>query len=226
MRVLVVEDSDRLQRALVAGLRQRGFAVDAAGDGQVGLERALAGTYDAIVLDLWLPKRDGIDVLHRLRESRQDVPVLILTARDGVAERVTGLDAGADDYLVKPFAFDELAARVRALCRRKYGRRSRTVAVGDLTVDLSARTARREGALVDLTAREFALLELLALHEGAVVSRRDIEARLYDERDEPTSNVIDAAVCRLRRKIDRNGLKPLVHTRRGEGYWLGVEGVR
>jgi len=226
MRVLVVEDSDRLLRALVGGLKQRGFAVDAASDGQVGLDRALVGSYDAIVLDLWLPKRDGIDVLQRLRESRQDVPVLVLTARDAVADRVAGLDAGADDYLVKPFAFDELAARVRALCRRRYGRRSKIVAVGDLSVDLSARTARREGELVDLTAREFALLELLALNQGAVVSRRDIEARLYDERDEPTSNVIDAAVCRLRRKIDRSGLAPLVHTRRGEGYWLGPEGRR
>jgi len=226
MRVLVVEDSDRLQRALVAGLRQRGYAVDAASDGQAGLERATTGSYDAIVLDLWLPKRDGIDVLQRLRESRQDVPVLVLTARDAVADRVAGLDAGADDYLVKPFAFDELAARVRALCRRRYGRRSRIVTIGDLQVDLSARTARREVGVVDLTAREFALLELLALNEGAVVSRREIESRLYDERDEPTSNVIDAAVCRLRRKIDRVGLAPLVHTRRGEGYWLGVEGVR
>jgi len=225
MKVLVVEDSDRLQRALVTGLRQRGFAVDAAGDGEAGLERALAGQFDLIVLDLWLPKRDGLDVLRRLRRQRQDVPVLILTARDEVSDRVAGLDAGADDYLVKPFAFDELLARVRSLCRRRYGQRSREVVVGDLKLDLAARMASRAGDSVDLTPREFALLELLALRHGAVVTRREIEARLYDDRTEPASNVVDAAICRLRRKIDRDGREPLVHTRRGEGYRLGHEGA-
>jgi DNA-binding response OmpR family regulator len=223
MKVLVVEDSDRLQRALVTGLRQKGFAVDAVGDGEAGLERALSGQFDLVVLDLWLPKRDGLDVLRRLRQQRDDVAVLILTARDEVRDRVAGLDAGADDYLVKPFAFDELVARVRSLCRRRYGTRSRLLTVGDLTLDLSARMAARAGDAVDLTPREFALLELLALKKGAVVTRREIEAHLYDDRSEPASNVVDAAICRLRRKVDRGGLEPLVHTRRGEGYRLGRE---
>jgi DNA-binding response OmpR family regulator len=225
MKVLVVEDSDRLQRALVTGLRQKGFAVEAAGDGDAGLERALSGQFDVLLLDLWLPRRDGLDVLRRLRQERDDLPVLILTARDEVSDRVAGLDAGADDYLVKPFAFEELVARVRSLCRRRYGRRSRVVTVADLKLDLAARTASRAGASIELTPREFALLELLALRHGAVVGRRDIEAHLYDDRSEPASNVVDAAVCRLRRKIDREGLERLVHTRRGEGYRLGREAV-
>jgi two-component system copper resistance phosphate regulon response regulator CusR len=226
MRVLVVEDSDRLQRALVAGLRQHGFAVDAAADGRTGLERATRGSYDALVLDLWLPQLDGLDVLRRIRERRDDLPVLVLTARDAVADRVRGLDAGADDYLVKPFAFAELVARVRTLCRRRYGRRARMLEIADLAVDLSARLARRAGDLLDLTRGEFALLELLALHAGAVVSRREIEGSLYEEQRGPSSNVVDAAVCRLRRKVDRPGLEPLVHTHRGEGYRLGREAVR
>jgi len=222
MRILVIEDSVLIQRALVTGLRRAGFAVDASGDGADGLQRALGVEYDAIVLDLWLPKLDGTEVLRRVREQRDDVPILLLTARDSVEDRVAGLEAGADDYLVKPFAFAELVARVRTLCGRRYGARRRTVTVGDLCVDISGRTATRSNESIELTSREFALLELLALRRGSVVPRRDIESRLYDDRIDPTSNAVDAAICRLRRKIDRPGLAPLVHTRRGEGYSLGM----
>jgi DNA-binding response OmpR family regulator len=222
MRILVIEDSVLLQRALVTALRRAEFAVDAASDGQEGLERALAFDYDAIVLDLWLPRLDGTEVLKRVREKRDDVPILVLTARDGVEDRVAGLNAGADDYLVKPFAFPELIARLRALCGRRYGSRRRTLTIGDLCVDLAGRTASRGTESIELTSREFALLELLALRRGGVVPRRDIETRLYDDRVDPTSNAVDAAICRLRRKIDRPGLSPLVHTRRGEGYSLGA----
>ena len=220
MRILLVEDSERLQRYVSKGLRMAGWAVDVAGDGEEGLWLATENDYDAIVLDLMLPKLDGITVLQRLRAAGSDTHVLILTAKDTVPDRVHGLEQGADDYLVKPFAFEELLARVQALARRKYHEKSGRVAVGNLVIDTAARTVQRDGTAIDLTAREYALLELLALRHGEVVTRAEIEHCIYDERAEPVSNVVDSTVCLLRKKIDRTGSPSLIQTRRGMGYVL------
>lgn len=220
MKVLLVEDYVPLRKSVARGLQEAGFAVDATGDGEEGLWYARSGDYDVIVLDLMLPKVDGLTILRRLREREDPVPVLILTARDTVPDRVRGLDLGADDYLVKPFAFDEFLARVRALVRRKYETRSPSVQVGDLTVDTSRRTARRGGRTIELTTREYALLELLALRAGQVVSRTEIWEHLYDFAAEPASNVIDVYIGHLRKRLEAGGRPRLIHTRRGLGYVL------
>jgi len=220
MKVLLVEDYVPLRKSVARGLQEAGFAVDATGDGEEGLWYARSGDYDVIVLDLMLPKVDGLTILRRLREREDPVPVLILTARDTVPDRVRGLDLGADDYLVKPFAFDEFLARVRALVRRKYETRSPSVQVGDLTVDTSRRTARRGGRTIELTPREYALLELLALRAGQVVSRTEIWEHLYDFAAEPASNVIDVYIGHLRKRLEAGGRPRLIHTRRGLGYML------
>ena len=220
MKVLLVEDYVPLRKSVARGLQEAGFAVDATGDGEEGLWYARSGDYDVIVLDLMLPKVDGLTILRRLREREDPVPVLILTARDTVPDRVRGLDLGADDYLVKPFAFDEFLARVRALVRRKYETRSPSVQVGDLTVDTSRRTARRGGRTIELTPREYALLELLALRAGQVVSRTEIWEHLYDFAAEPASNVIDVYIGHLRKRLEAGGRPRLIHTRRGLGYVL------
>ena len=220
MKVLLVEDYVPLRKSVARGLQEAGFAVDATGDGEEGLWYARSGDYDVIVLDLMLPKVDGLTILRRLREREDPVPVLILTARDTVPDRVRGLDLGADDYLVKPFAFDEFLARVRALVRRKYETRSPSVQVGDLTVDTSRRTARRGGRTIELTTREYALLELLALRAGQVVSRTEIWEHLYDFAAEPASNVIDVYIGHLRKRLEAGGRPRLIHTRRGLGYML------
>ncbi len=218
MRVLVVEDAPRLQKQVAAALRRSGYAVDATGDGEEGLWLATSNPYDAIVLDLMLPGLGGLDLLQRLRAAGRDTHVLILTARDTVPDRVAGLQQGADDYLTKPFALEELLARVAALCRRAYGAKSREISVGPLVLDAAARRARLDGRELDLSPREFALLEYLARRQGEVVSRSEIEAHLYDERVDPLSNVVDSAVCLLRRKLGA----PFIRTRRGEGYLLGA----
>ena len=221
MRVLVVEDSERLRRSIAEALRLAGHAVDEEAEGKGALRRAGGGEYDLVVLDLMLPGLDGFGVLRGLRAKRVATPVLVLTARDAVDDRVRGLDAGADDYLVKPFAVDELLARCRALLRRgSAALGDATLRVADLEIDTAARVARRGGASIVLPPREWALLELLAHHAGQVMSRTRIEAAIYDETVEPMSNVVDAAVYGLRRKIDRPGLVPLIHTRRGMGYVL------
>ena len=220
MKVLLVEDYVPLRKSVARGLQEAGFAVDATGDGEEGLWYARSGDYDVIVLDLMLPKVDGLTILRRLREREDPVPVLILTARDTVPDRVRGLDLGADDYLVKPFAFDEFLARVRALVRRKYETRSPSVQVGDLEVDTSRRTARRGGRTIELTPREYALLELLALRAGQVVSRTEIWEHLYDFAAEPASNVIDVYIGHLRKRLEAGGRPRLIHTRRGLGYML------
>lgn len=220
MKVLLVEDYVPLRKSVARGLQEAGFAVDATGDGEEGLWYARSGDYDVIVLDLMLPKVDGLTILRRLREREDPVPVLILTARDTVPDRVRGLDLGADDYLVKPFAFEEFLARVRALVRRKYETRSPSVQVGDLTVDTSRRTARRGGRTIELTPREYALLELLALRAGQVVSRTEIWEHLYDFAAEPASNVIDVYIGHLRKRLEAGGRPRLIHTRRGLGYVL------
>ena len=184
MRLLLVEDSERLQRSISAGLRKEGYAVDIAGDGNEGLWYATHHTYDVIILDLMLPQLDGLSVLRRLRELGGEygtAHVLVLTAKDTVADRVTGLQAGADDYLIKPFAFDELVARIQALTRRKHGTKTPTIVVDYLRIDTVSRRVMRDGVEIELSAREFSLLEYLALRQGQVVSRSEIEAHLYDE---------------------------------------------
>src|SRR3954451_13167927 len=184
MRVLLVEDSERLQRSLGTGLRKSGFAVDVAGDGTNGLWFARSNDYDVIVLDLMLPGMDGLTVLRELRAAGRDTHVLVLTARDAVEDRVIGLSAGADDYLVKPFAFEELVARIRALARRRHGAKNPVLTVGELKIDTAARTATTSGRAVELSPREYALLEYLALRHGSVVSRTEIESHIYDDRAE------------------------------------------
>jgi len=216
MRVLLVEDSETLCRSLRRALKHAGYAVDVAGDGEAGLSAAELNDYDVIVLDVMLPRLDGLTVLRRLRAEGKTTHVLLLTARDTVADRVEGLRQGADDYLVKPFALEELLARVAALCRRAYGTKNGALRLGALDIDLTARRLRRDGADVELTAREWRLLEYLALRRGQVVPRAEIEAHIYDELVEPMSNVVDAAVYGLRRKIGAG----LIQTRRGLGYVL------
>lgn len=223
MRLLVIEDYAVLRDSLVRGLEELGYAVDAAADGAKGLWYAQNHPYDAIVLDLMLPGMDGLELLRKLRGGGNRVPVLVLTARDSVSDRVLGLDRGADDYLVKPFAFEELAARVRALVRRRYDDADATIRVDDLEIDPKKRTVRRGGTAMQLSAREFALLEYLARRRGEVVSRAELLAHVYDADGEPWSNVLDVYISHLRRKIDDGHARKLIHTRRGQGYMLGAD---
>jgi len=216
--VLFVEDSKILQRSVAAALRKSGYAVDVTGDGDEGLWYAESHPYDVIVLDRMLPGLDGLTILQRLRQKGQTAQVLMLTAKDTVEDRVLGLRTGADDYLVKPFALDELLARVQALCRRHYLKKEPRLRVGDLEIDPATRTVTRRGKLVELTPREYRLLEYLASRPGEVVSRTDIWAHVYDEHTEPMSNAVDSAICNLRKRI---GPPELLHTRRGMGYVLG-----
>lgn len=221
MRVLVVEDSPRLQRSLALALRKTGYSVDLAGDGEEALWQAGSSEYDAIVLDWMLPKRDGLSVMRALRERGNRAHVLMLTARDAIEDRVAGLEAGADDYLVKPFAMPELLARVQSLCRRAYGAKDSRVNIAGLEIDFASRAVSRNGVAIELAAREYQLLEYLARRRGAVVSRAEIEAHIYDGAADPMSNVVDSAVCLLRKKISTEAkASPLIHTRRGLGYVL------
>ena len=220
MRLLLVEDSPRLQRSVMTALRRSGYAVDIAGDGEQGLWLIESNPYDAIILDIMLPKMDGLTVLRRIRETGRKDHVLLLTARDTVADRVDGLRRGADDYLVKPFALEELLARVEALCRRAYGAKDPVLKVGDLSVDTLARLATRQGQAIDLTAREYNLLEYLVRRRGEVVSRPEIEEHIYDGAVDPMSNAVDSAICVLRKKLATGSSAPLIRTRRGQGYVL------
>jgi DNA-binding response OmpR family regulator len=220
MRILVVEDFTPIRTALVKGLTEAGFAVDAAANGEDGLWHARSGEHDVIVLDLMLPKIDGLTILRELRKAKSPAHVLVLTAKDTTEDRVKGLELGADDYLVKPFAFAELLARVKALVRRKYETKTNVIKVADLEVDISTRLVKRAGRVIDLSGREYALLEYLALNANRVVSRLDIWQHMYDFNASLESNVVDAFVRLLRRKIERRGLPRLLHTRRGLGYML------
>ena len=215
MRLLLVEDEPDLLEGLAVALRREGYAVDTAGDGEEGLFRALESDYDAVVLDVMLPKLDGWQILERLRRAKA-TPVLLLTARDSGPDRVRGLDGGADDYLVKPFDRMELFARIRALIRRSSGRASNLLDLGPVVLDLAARTVTREGHPVALTAREYGLLEYLALHRGAVVSRTELFEHLFDLTEDSASNLLDVHVSNLRRKLGAE----LIATRRGHGYCL------
>jgi two-component system copper resistance phosphate regulon response regulator CusR len=220
MRILVVEDDPRLQALIARGLREESYAVDTVENGHEAITQAAVNSYDAIVLDVMLPGLDGLQVVQRLRERRIHTPVLMLTARDTVADRIAGLDAGADDYLVKPFDFGELLARLRALLRRPEAVQPMRVQVADLEIDMQAHTVHRSGVALTLTAKEYALLELLARHAGHVVSRADIVAHVWDDNHDPFSNAVEVYVNRLRGKIDREPFTPLLHTRRGAGYIL------
>jgi len=221
MRVLLVEDYAPLRKSLSRGLREAGFAVDVSADGEEGLWYAESNDYDVIVLDIMLPGVDGLTILTRLRRAGKVTPTLLLTARDTVPDRVRGLDLGADDYLVKPFAFEELLARIRALIRRRYDTKDPVLRIGDLEIDTTKHIVRRAGAQIDLTAREYALLEFLAFRAGEVVSRTDIWEHLYSFDSPTVSNVVDVYIGYLRKKIERPGLPRLIHTCRGQGYMLG-----
>jgi two-component system OmpR family response regulator len=213
MRVLVVEDEPELLRVVAQALREEGYAVDESADGDEGLFKATTWDYDAVVLDLMLPCRDGWQVLVELRQKRK-TPVLILTARDAVADRIRGLDSGADDYLVKPFALTELLARLRALIRRAAGQPDPVIALGAIQIDTRARRVWRDGQHVALTAREYALVELLALARGRVVSRTQLYEHLFDENEDSLSNLLDVHVSNVRKKLG----KDFIATRRGHGY--------
>jgi two-component system copper resistance phosphate regulon response regulator CusR len=223
MRILIIEDYEPLRLATSKALREAGHTVDAAADGASGLEQGLTGRYDVIVLDLMLPGMDGIAVLRALREAGVESDVLVLTARDTVEDRIAGLDSGADDYLVKPFAMGELLARTRALVRRRYAQKDPVIVVGSVSVDTVARRAYLDGEVVDLTAREYALLEYLALRAGQIVSRAEIWRHFYEGRSAPSSNVIDVYVSYLRNKLETPGGPKILHTRRGQGYLLALE---
>jgi DNA-binding response OmpR family regulator len=225
MRVLVVEDFELLREAISQGLREAGFSVDSAADGNSGLWQAQSAKYDVIILDLMLPQLDGLTLLKQLRGEGCAAHVLILTAKDTTPDRITGLDSGADDYLVKPFDFAELLARVRALVRRQYNTKNPVLRIDDLEIDTAARAVRRSGHEVDLTPREYALLELLAARQGQVVTRAEIWEHVYDFNEDATSNVVDVFIGHLRRKIESPGRPRLIHTRRGHGYMIGCRQV-
>ena len=220
MRGLVIEDYPPLRAAMVQALKGEGFAVDASGDGDEGAWFTSAAPYDIILLDLGLPGLDGLEILRRLRARGDGAHVIVVTARDRVEDRCAGLDAGADDYLVKPFAVPELLARVRALLRRAYLRKDPLQRIADLEIDTSRRSVTRGGTPVELTQREYALLAFLALRSGELVTREDIRSHLYDFRSDGGSNVIDVYIGYLRKKIERDDLPRLLHTRRGHGYIL------
>ncbi len=225
MRVLVIEDEPKVARALEGGLKRAGYEVSLARSGEDGFFRASAESFDLVLLDLMLPGRDGLEVLGALRRRAVKTPVLVLTARDTVEDRVHGLDAGADDYLVKPFAFPELLARIRVLVRRGRPEESLRLGVADLEVDLLGRRVTRAGRVLDLTLREYALLEYLLRHAGQVVSREMLARDVWKEpsRGTPLDNVIDVNVARLRKKLDQGFAGKLLHTVRGVGFTIREE---
>jgi len=223
MKILVVEDSRRLRESLSEGLTRSGFAVDAVGDGEHALAYAGAAQYDVIVLDLMLPVRDGLSVLSELRASGYSSQILILSAKDQVQDRVRGLDLGADDYLVKPFAFDELLARLKAMVRREYQTLNPVVKLGDVELNTALHSVRASGAEVRLTPHEISVLEALALNRGKVMSVQSLEDRLYNFRSQVTHNTIEVHISKLRKKLRQCGTRDLIKTRRGFGYFIEAE---
>lgn len=221
MRILLIEDDTRLQKVLAEGFRDAGDEVVVAGTFRDGFDQALVASWAVIVLDIMLPDGSGIDLCARLRTAGVDTPILMLTARDTLDDKVTGLEAGADDYLVKPFAFRELRARVEALARRRPALVPETVQVADLEVDLRTREVRRGGRAIELTAKEFALLDVFLRHQGAVVDRATITAHVWDANHDPFTNALEVLVRRLRAKIDDPFEPRLIHTVRGAGYRFG-----
>jgi two-component system copper resistance phosphate regulon response regulator CusR len=220
MRILLVEDEPSAARMLAKGLREQTYAVDVASDGASAIYQASVNDYDLVILDVMLPLKDGFEVCRELRAEGLTIPILMLTARDAVQDRIAGLDSGADDYLTKPFDFHELLARLRALLRRGPALRSETIDIADLSIDTRARQVRRGSRQIELTAKEYALLEYLARRAGEVVSRAEIAEHVWEENFDPFSNLIEVYVQRLRRKIDEGYALKLLRTRRGEGYVL------
>lgn len=220
MKIAYIEDNPTLLRNVTKGLRKAGYAVDTADNGEDGLWLLESSEYDVAILDIMLPKMDGLELLDRLRKKGVGTHIILLTAKDTVPDRVAGLRRGADDYLIKPFSFDELLARVEALTRRKYAKKTPLFQIDDLTLDQRSREVYRGKKKVDLTPREYALLELLILRGGEVLSRTEIEHHIYDEHVSPMSNVVDTAIYALRRKL---GSPQLIHTARGHGYVLKSE---
>ena len=223
MRILLVEDEPRVSHFIAKGLREQSYAVDVSADGEDALYKLSINDYDLIILDVMLPLKDGFEVCSQLRFQGIKMPVLMLTARDAVEDRVKGLDSGADDYLSKPFDFKELLARVRALFRRTEPFRQEVLEVADLILNTANHTVTRSNQSINLTAKEYALLEFFVLRENKIVGRAEIAEHVWDENFDPFSNVIDVYVRRLRKKIDEGFDKVLIHTRRGEGYIFSAE---
>jgi DNA-binding response OmpR family regulator len=222
MRILLVEDDRRIARFVAKGLREQAYAVDVVNDGDEAGYKLSINDYDAVILDVMIPGRDGFQVCRDLRSAGMAVPVIMLTARDTVQDRITGLDSGADDYLTKPFAVTELLARLRALLRRGHIVRPATISIADLALDTGAQRATRGGRALALTTKEYALLEYLARESGRVVSRAEIAEHVWDENFDPLTNLIDVHINRLRRKVDNGFPSKLIHTRRGAGYMLAA----
>ena len=223
MRILIAEDEKDLREVTVKRLKAEGFGVDGCGDGKEVLEYLGAADYSLVILDIMMPRMDGLTALKKIRQMGNPVPVLLLTAKDAVADRVAGLDAGADDYLTKPYAFEELLARIRALARRNSTEKSDILTVGSLSVELSSKRVMREGQEILLSAKEFALLETLIRHKGQVLSRAQLENQVWDFGFEGGSNIVDVYIRYLRRKVDDPFEKKLIHTIRGAGYVLREE---
>lgn len=220
MRLLLVEDDGRIAAFVTKGLRENSYAVDIASDGEEATYLASINSYDLFILDINLPKKDGFEVCRELRENGINKPILMLTARDAIDDRISGLDTGADDYLTKPFEFLELLARLRALLRRQSEVRAPKIVISDLEIDTVSQTVRRGPNLIDLTAKEYSLIEFLALNKGKVVGREEISEHVWDDSFDPFSNLIEVYIKRLRKKLDEGYAIQLIHTRRGSGYIL------
>ena len=224
MRFLLVEDDVALAASLARGLREHAYAVDVASDGEDALFQASISPYDAIILDINLPKVDGLTVCRTIRERGSAVRILMLTARGTTEDRIHGLDSGADDYLAKPFELDELLARLRALIRRRGERVDQSVVtIDDLEIDFEGQRVKRRGDAINLTTKEYALLSYLARSSGKIIARAELTEHVWDENHDPTTNAVEVYINRLRKKIDRPGFAPLIHTRRGSGYYLGPD---
>ena len=220
MRILVVEDEKDLNNIITKHLKKNNFSVDSVFNGEEALEYLEYGAYDLIVLDIMLPKVNGYEVVKKLRENKNETAVLMLTARDSIEDKIKGLDLGADDYLIKPFDFGELLARIRALVRRKYGNTSNTLEIDDLCIDIAKKTVVRGGKNIELTGKEYEVLEYLIQNKGHVLSRDKIRDSVWDYGYEGESNIIDVLIKNIRKKIDIGNSKPLIHTKRGLGYVL------
>ncbi len=218
MKLLLIEDSNRLRDSLALGLRRAGYAVDETGDGTEGFWMAKTGDYDVIILDIMLPGMDGLTILERLREEGSSTHVLLLTARDKVGDKVAGLRTGADDYLIKPFAMDELEARIEALCRRSYGNKKTMIEIGDLSIDLATKRVFLSKEIVELKPREYRILEYLSMRRGEVVTQSEIESHIYDDMAEVHSNVVESAISSIRKKLSTEESPVPIKTRRGLGY--------